>query len=234
MRQRAGNRFAKLYENALTIYNCSGASAHRRHFMRNKILKIIAIAAILATTLGCDFLYNLANGYDGDDSGSKNSTPKDELGAVQAVTGDEEIKTLFKLTNDFRTGSEANYVNEDGSTKNVPGLKALTLDKDLCEAAAIRAKEIVQDFSHTRPNGSGCFTVLDELGIKAGAKAENIAAGNKSGEKTFLQWKEDNKPYSGQGHRRNMLSTSATKIGLAYAYDPNSTYKYYWVMILTN
>ena len=217
--------------------------------MRNKILKIIAIAAILATSLGCDFLYNLANG--GDDSGSKNKnqestkpvtddgndksdTPKDELGEMQAVTGDEEIKTLFKLTNDFRTGSEANYVNEDGSTKNVPGLKALTLDKDLCEAAAIRAKEIVQDFSHTRPNGSSCFTVLDELGIKAGAKAENIAAGNKSGEKTFNQWKEDNKPYSGQGHRRNMLSTSATKIGLAYAYDPNSTYKYYWVMILTN
>lgn len=200
--------------------------------MRNKILKIIAIAAILATTLGCDFLYNLANG--GDDSDNKNGTPKDELGEVQAVTGDEEIDTLFKLTNDFRMGSEANYVKEDGSTKNVPGLKALTLDKDLCEAAAIRAKEIVQDFSHTRPNGSGCFTVLDELGIKAGAKAENIAAGNKSGEKTFLQWKEDNKPYSGQGHRRNMLSTSATKIGLAYAYDPNSTYKYYWVMILTN
>lgn len=217
--------------------------------MRNKILKIIAIAAVLATTLGCDFLYNLANG--GDDSGSKNKnqestkpvtddgndksdTPKDELGEVQTVTGDEEIKTLFRLTNDFRTGSEANYVKEDGSTENVPGLKALMLDKDLCEAAAIRAKEIVQDFSHTRPNGSGCFTVLDELGINAGAKAENIAAGNKSGEKTFLQWKEDNKPYSGQGHRRNMLSTSATKIGLAYAYDPNSTYKYYWVMILTN
>ena len=204
--------------------------------MRNKILKIIAIAAILATTLGCDFLYNLANGYDGDDSGSKNGTPKDELGEVQAVTGDKEIDTLFKLTNDFRTGSEANYVNKDDTTKTnlVSKLGELTLDKDLCEAAAIRAKEIVKSFSHTRPNGSGCFTVLDELGINAGAKAENIAAGNKSGEKTFNQWKEDNKPYSGQGHRRNMLSTSATKIGLAYAYDPNSTYKYYWVMILTN
>lgn len=176
-------------------------------------------------------MYNLANG--GDDSGSKNGTPN---GEVQTVTGDKEIDTLFKLTNDFRTGSEANYVNKDDTTKtNLVGkLGELTLDKDLCEAAAIRAKEIVQSFSHTRPNGSGCFTVIDELGIKAGAKAENIAAGNKSGEKTFLQWKEDNKPYSGQGHRRNMLSTSATKIGLAYAYDPNSTYKYYWVMILTN
>ena len=198
--------------------------------MRNKILKTIAIAAILATTLGCDFLYNLANGYDGDDSGSKN-------GEVQAVTGDEEIDTLFKLTNDFRTGSEAWYFNDESKTTKVEligQLKELTLDEELCEAAAIRAKEIVQDFSHTRPNGSSCFTVLKECSISYGWAAENIAAGNKSGEKTFLQWKEDNKPYSGQGHRRNMLSISATKIGLAYAYDPNSTYKYYWVMILTN
>lgn len=200
--------------------------------MRNKILKIIAIAAILATTLGCDFLYNLANG--GDNSDNKNGTPN---GEVQTVTGDEEIKTLFKLTNDFRTGSEAWYFNDESKTTKVEligQLKELTLDEELCEAAAIRAKEIVQDFSHTRPNGSGCFTVLDELGIKAGAKAENIAAGNKSGDKTFNQWKEDNLPKSKQGHRINMLSTSATKIGLAYAYAPNSTYKYYWVMILTN
>ena len=231
-----GNRFAKLYENALTIYNCSGAFSAQETFKRNKILKIIAIAAIFATTLGCDFLYNLANGYDGDNSDNKNDTPKDELGEVQTVTGDKEIDTLFKLTNGFRTGSEANYVNKDDTTKtNLVGkLGELTLDKDLCEAAAIRAKEIVQDFSHTRPNGSSNFTVLKECSISYEWAAENIASGNKSGEKTFLQWKEDNKPYSGQGHRRNMLSTSATKIGLAYAYDPNSTYKYYWVMILTN
>ena len=31
-----------------------------------------------------------------------------------------------------------------------------------------------------------------------------------------------------------MLSTDAKKIGLAYTYSPEATYKYYWVMILTN
>ena len=146
---------------------------------------------------------------------------------------DDEIRTCFKLSNDFRTGSEAWYWNKDNTTKtNLVGkLGKLTLDEELCKAAKIRSEEIVKSFSHTRPDGRDCFTVFDDLGIKAYAKGENIAAGNSSGEKTFLQWKEDNKNYSGQGHRRNMLG-DFTKIGIAYTYNPNSTYKYYWVMIL--
>lgn len=147
---------------------------------------------------------------------------------------DEEVKKVFELTNAFRTGNEAFYLNEDNTTKtNLVGqLGTLTLDEGLCKAAQIRANEIVSNFSHTRPNGTSCFTVLKELSISYSAVGENIAAGNKSGERTFLQWKEDNEKYSGQGHRRNMLEKNFTRIGIAYAYDANSTYKYYWAMIL--
>ena len=145
----------------------------------------------------------------------------------------DEIKTCLKLTNDFRTSSDAWYWNENNTTKtNLVGkLGKLTLDEDLCKAAKIRSKEIVKKFSHTRPDGSKCFTVFDDLGIKASAKGENIAAGNSSGSKTFAQWEEKDKKYDEQGHRRNMLC-DFSKIGLAYTYSPNSEYKYYWVMIL--
>lgn len=147
---------------------------------------------------------------------------------------DENVLKCFNLTNEFRTGSEAYYWNEDNATKTslVGKLSRLELDNDLCRAAQVRANEIVRSFSHTRPNGSGCFTVFDDLGISASAQAENIAVGNKSGEKTFLQWKEDDKNYAGQGHRRNMLGAESTRIGIAYAYDANSEYKYYWAMVL--
>ena len=150
--------------------------------------------------------------------------------AVEVVI-DDEVTACFNLVNEFRTGKEAFYLNDDNKTNtNLVGkLNALTLDEELCKAATIRAKEIVNKFEHTRPNGKSCFTVFDDLGIKAGYKAENIAMGNTSGEKTFLQWKEDGKPYSGQGHRRNMLSSSATKIGIAH--DSSGRY---WVMILSN
>ena len=167
-----------------------------------------------------------------DNSDEKNDTGK-EITEVTANI-DEEVKKVFELTNAFRTGNEAFYLNEDNTTKtNLVGqLGTLTLDEDLCKAAQIRANEIVSKFSHTRPNGTSCFTVLKELSISYSAVGENIAAGNKSGERTFLQWKEDNEKYSGQGHRRNMLGKNFTRIGIAYAYDANSKYKYYWAMIL--
>ncbi|MCH5290534.1 MAG: hypothetical protein J1D88_02090 [Treponema sp.] len=149
---------------------------------------------------------------------------------------DDKVLDCFNLTNAFRTGSEAYYWNEDNKTKtNLVGqLSELTLDEELCRAAQIRANEIVRSFSHTRPNGNKCFTVLKDLSISYGTAAENIAAGNQSGEKTFLQWKEDDKNYAGQGHRRNMLGANYKRIGIAYAYNANSTYRYYWAMILTN
>ena len=66
------------------------------------------------------------------------------------------------------------------------------------------------------------------------AKAENIAAGSSTGKDKFIQWKEDNEDYSSQGHRRNMLGKDYSRIEIAYSYSPNSEYKYYWVMVLTN
>ncbi|MCH5283708.1 MAG: CAP domain-containing protein [Treponema sp.] len=188
-----------------------------------KLATMLKIAAVMALALllggGCD------DGIDwlsNESTGSKNKVNFDI---------DDEVLVCYNLTNKFRTGNEAFYLNSDNKTNtNLVGkLGELTLDEELCKAAAIRAEEIVKSFSHTRPNGKSCFTVFDDLGIKTGYKAENIAMGNTSGEKTFLQWKEDGKPYSEQGHRRNMLSSSATKIGIAH--DSSGRY---WVMILSN
>ncbi len=158
------------------------------------------------------------------------SSPHDETSPVD----DEEVMTCFNLTNAFRTGNEAWYWNKDNKSKtDLSGkLKKLSLDKKLCQAAKVRANEIVKTFSHTRPNGSSCFSVLKDFSITYSGAGENIAAGNQSGSKTFNQWKEDSEKYAGQGHRRNMLG-DFTKIGIACAYDKNSQYKYYWVMILT-
>ena len=144
---------------------------------------------------------------------------------------DNEVRACFNLVNQFRTGNEAYYWNQDNATKtNLVGkLGRLTLDEDLCRAAQIRANEIVTNFSHTRPDGTSCKTVLTELSIPWNNRGENIAAGYSSGSQTFNQWKEN---HDGQGHRRNMLG-DFTKIGIAHAYSANSDYKHYWAMILT-
>lgn len=155
---------------------------------------------------------------------------------TEISTEDPEIQQMAALTNEFRTGNEAFYLNSDNrtTTSHVGKLGTLRLDSDLCRAAAIRAKETATSFSHTRPDGRSCFSVAEDLSISYSYIGENIAAGNETAQGTFLQWKEDDKPYSGQGHRRNMLKPEFTRIGIARYYKPNDPdrYNYYWVMIL--
>ena len=198
--------------------------------MKKQVLFITLILAMLLHAVSCQQGENVENNQQAADSTNANVSPSD----VTVDINDVEIQSVFQLTNSFRTGNEAFYLNEDNTTTtNLVGkLSALTLDSELCKAAAIRAKEIVGNFSHTRPNGSICFTVLQDISYTYSAVGENIAAGNKSGSATFNQWKEDDENYGGQGHRRNMLNSNFTKIGIAYSYDANSTYKYYWTMIL--
>lgn len=188
-----------------------------------KLKSIISVLMLLSfIILSCD-------NQPKDNSNNNTENPPQNV----SFEINDEVQSCFELTNSFRTGSEAWYWNKDNSTKTTcTGLKALTLDEDLCKAAKIRANEIVSNFSHTRPNGSSCFTVLSDLSISYKGVGENIAAGNRTVSGTFTQWKKENENYSGQGHRRNMLG-DYTKIGIAYTYDESSTYKYYWVMILT-
>ena len=193
--------------------------------MKKKLYIIIAVAFVLLAFVGC------SPNTNNNAAQSTNDTP--DTSNVTANI-DEKVQKVFELTNQFRTGNEAFYLNEDNTTTTslVGKLGNLTLDGNLCKAAQIRANEIVSKFSHTRPNGTSCFTVLKDLSISYSAVGENIAAGSPNGEGTFKQWKEDNENYNGQGHRRNMLGQNFTRIGIAYTYDANSTYKYYWCMIL--
>ncbi len=149
-------------------------------------------------------------------------------------TIDPQVNAVFNLTNSFRTGSEAYYWNSDNTTTTslVGQLGELELDEDLCKAAKVRSQELIESFSHTRPDGRSCFTVLSDLSISYSTAGENIAAGYSTGESVFNGWKEDDEDYDGQGHRRNMLGKNFTRIGIAYVYDESAYYKYYWTMIL--
>ena len=90
------------------------------------------------------------------------------------------------------------------------GLSELELDADLCAAAQARAQEIAQSFSHTRPDGSSCFTILEEFGISYRAAGENIAMGQRTPEEVMDGW------MNSSGHRANILNGTFTSIGVGY------------------
>ncbi|MCR4611164.1 MAG: hypothetical protein K5644_04620 [Lachnospiraceae bacterium] len=101
------------------------------------------------------------------------------------------------------------------------GLQPVTMDKGFMNSAQIRGVEIVSVFSHTRPDGSSCFTIFPKENQTS--MGENIAAGQRSAEKVMDAWM--NSP----GHRANILNGSYNAIGIACVYAPDSSYGYYWV-----
>lgn len=115
-----------------------------------------------------------------------------------------------------------NLVNAERSKA---GLSELKLDADVTAAANVRAKEIRQSFSHTRPNGTSFSSALTEQGISYRRSGENIAWGQKTPEQVMNGWMNSN------GHRANILNANFENIGIGYYQDANGTN--YWVQLFT-
>lgn len=88
------------------------------------------------------------------------------------------------------------------------GLSPLSKNAAAVSAARIRAKEITLSFSHTRPNGTSCFTAAGEVGLTYRTAGENIAYGYPSPKQVVTGW------MNSDGHRKNILSASFSGIGV--------------------
>lgn len=124
--------------------------------------------------------------------------------------------------------------NQQVNTKNFPqevlrlvnkerakvGAKPLKFANDLAASAYVRATELPTKFSHTRPNGTKCFTAMPTRGRILG---ENLAGGQKTPKQVVKAWMDS------KTHRDNMLSKKYTELGVVYYYQPKSKYKHYWV-----
>lgn len=90
------------------------------------------------------------------------------------------------------------------------GLAPVTYSAKLSKAAQVRAVEIEQSFSHTRPDGRYFSTVFAEHGITYRYSGENIAWGQKSPEEVVTAW------MNSAGHRANILNAKFTQLGVGY------------------
>ena len=57
--------------------------------------------------------------------------------------------------------------------------RPLVWDAELAKAAKIRAQEMQQNFSHERPNGHSCFSVMKQQGIAYERAGENLVRGDR-------------------------------------------------------
>lgn len=123
-------------------------------------------------------------------------------------TGGSYLKNMaqesFALQNDLRAQN---------------GVPALSWSEELYESAKVRVAEIVQQFSHTRPDGSSCFTAFTGKWRNMG---ENIAYGQRSAQQVTQGW------FNSEGHRKNMLRSNFNNAAVAcYEYRG----QIYWVTL---
>lgn len=109
---------------------------------------------------------------------------------------------------EFNTAYEAEVLRLVNIERARYGLAPLSMDDGAVNVAHVRAKEIVQSFSHTRPNGSSCFTAAREAGVSYRYAGENIAYGYPTPEQVVAGW------MNSEGHRKNILSASFNRIGV--------------------
>jgi hypothetical protein len=156
-------------------------------------------------------LYYLAEGPAGSlwegDHGAEDLS-RVLLQNVQATDLITMRKTVTELVNRLR------------ASEKIP---ALSLDDALSKAAQIRAEELMESFSHTRPDGSQFQTILTQMGIKFGGAAENISMGTEHGPVEVV-----NSWSNSKGHRKNMLNKAYKKIGVGCYVKGKS---YYWVQL---
>jgi uncharacterized protein YkwD len=111
------------------------------------------------------------------------------------------------------------------SERKAAGLKTVKLNDDLNRVAELRAAEIAEKWSHTRPNGEAWKTAFSEEGVSASYRGENLAKGQYSADKVVDDWMDS------EGHRANILNKKFTKMGVASVVIDGVTY---WVQVFAN
>lgn len=147
------------------------------------------------------------------------SQPTTQPESKPAAQPEKQTTPQVDSSSEFNQAFENEVISLCNAERAKYGLAALTKRDDATNAARIRSKEIVQSFSHTRPDGTSCFSVCKQLGITYRSAGENIAYGYRTPAQVVNGW------MNSEGHRKNILSSSFTSIGVG-CYQQGGTL--YW------
>ena len=114
------------------------------------------------------------------------------------------IEDIFKLVNEERTKA---------------GIAALNYNMELQPPVDTRVVESAAQFSHTRPNGTSCFTVVQDLDYTVVGenlvKSDNAIA---TAQRLVKAWMES------EGHRANILNPDFTETAIGVFITDDITY----------
>ena len=162
-------------------------------------------------------------------SGGKVTAKKEGTATITATCGNKKATCSIVVTKKaVPTDSQVTVINTAACYTKIndyrKAAKVATLKKDatLEKYAKIRARELVVNFSHTRP-GYG----TKGLSIIPGNvyKGENVAMGQPTCDRVMAAW------YASSGHKANMLNKNYKKVGIVgIKYNG----KCYWVQLFSS
>lgn len=171
------------------------------------MLKLLACAVFAALCLSMSAAAFAETDVDGTQTtiGEAISTEAAESPYDSALTDDIYASATGTLnisgTQNYTYASQVITLLNEQRVNN--GLSPLTADSTLTAAAMQRAAETVIYFSHTRPDGSRCFTAFD-----GSWRGENIAAGQADPDEVITGW------MNSTNHRENILKANYTGVGV--------------------
>ena len=97
------------------------------------------------------------------------------------------------------------------------GLNPLIIDEKLSHVARVKSQDMADNhyFDHTSPTYGSPFDMMEKFGISYRAAGENIAKGQKTPKEVVNAW------MNSSGHRKNILSSSYTHIGVGHVSKGN-------------
>ncbi|MBD1379725.1 SafA/ExsA family spore coat assembly protein [Metabacillus arenae] len=105
------------------------------------------------------------------------------------------------------------------------GLAPLKENWELARVARYKSEDMRDRgyFSHTSPTYGSPFDMMKSFGIRYTAAGENIAAGQATPNEVVKAW------MNSEGHRKNILSSTYTEIGVGYV--KGGSYGHYWTQM---
>lgn len=191
---------------------------------KNGVVQHVQFGALVTSTEVIELMDSLGYGH----LIPEETRPKFVEAECEVTYGQTNARQMLSRVNEFRTGDNAWEYDYQGNKIQHTDLTELTYDYELEKIAMQRAAELIASFEHTRPNEFSAYSAYSKE-FAGASTGENIAIGKGDDfleEAVFTGWKEEDKDYAGQGHRRNMLQSSFKSIGIAHV-----IYKgwHYWV-----
>ena len=201
--------------------------------MKNKWKVLFGILVLMFVLAACGKKETYKDGYLGDAAVEQDGT-FDQIGTAEEGWEGARDQALKEATSggkkapgeSFNRAKAEEIVRLVNEERKRLGLNELVIDEAMMTAAETRAKEQKTLFSHTRPDGTKCFTVFDQFEIPANYRGENLASGSKCPPDYVMKmW------IASEGHYANIKNERFARIGVGYF--ESGSYGY-WAQLFAN